>query len=140
MDKINQIVQGLNTAFIDVRERSNLAYRPQFISNNYREGRKVLSSIEEELLECEEFAISVAFITMGGITPLLQTLEELERKNIPGRIMTTDYLTFSEPKALEKLSTLKNIQLKMYQSSEAQEGFHTKGYIFKEKEIGRAHV
>ena len=61
MDKINQIVQGLNTAFIDVRERSNLAYRPQFISNNYREGRKVLSSIEEELLECEEFAISVAF-------------------------------------------------------------------------------
>lgn len=140
MDKINQIVQGLNTAFIDVRERSNLAYRPQFISNNYREGRKVLSSIEEELLECEEFAISVAFITMGGITPLLQTLEELERKNIPGRIMTTDYLTFSEPKALEKLSTLKNIQLKMYQSSEAQEGFHTKGYIFKEKDLYRIIV
>lgn len=55
---------------------------------------------------CEEFSISVAFITMGGITPLLQTLEELERRNIPGRIMTTDYLTFSEPRALEKLSAL----------------------------------
>ena len=130
-EKINHITQGLNTAFIDAKLTSNLAYRPQFVSNNYQEGRKVLSSIEEELLACEEFSISVAFITMGGITPLLQTLEELERRNIPGRIMTTDYLTFSEPKAMEKLTALRNIRLKMYQSEEAQEGFHTKGYIFK---------
>ncbi len=139
-EKINHITQGLNTAFIDAKLTSNLAYRPQFVSNNYQEGRKVLSSIEEELLACEEFSISVAFITMGGITPLLQTLEELERRNIPGRIMTTDYLTFSEPKAMEKLTALRNIRLKMYQSEEAQEGFHTKGYIFKEKDLYRIIV
>ena len=41
--------------------------------------------------------LSVAFITMGGITPLLQTLKELENKGIPGEVLTTNYLNFSEP-------------------------------------------
>ena len=86
---ITDITQGLTTAFIDHTISSNLAYRPQFVSNNYKEGRKVISSIEDELLSCEQFAISVAFITMSGITPLLQTLKELEKRGIPGRILTT---------------------------------------------------
>lgn len=132
--------QGLTTAFIDSTVSSNLAYKPQFVSNNYKEGRKVLSSIEDELLTCEEFSISVAFITMSGITPLLQTLKELEKRRILGRILTTDYLNFSEPRALRKLAELKNISLKMYSTSEAQEGFHTKGYIFKNEEIYRIIV
>ena len=85
---------------------SNLEYKPSFISNNPEEGKKVISSIEEELLRCEQFQISVAFITMGGITPLLQTLKELERKRIPGQILTTNYLDFSEPRALAKLNEL----------------------------------
>ncbi len=137
---IEKIRQGQETAFINRSVLSNLAYKPQFISNNYREGRKVLSSIEDELLSCEQFSISVAFITMSGITPLLQTLKELENKGIPGRILTTDYLTFSEPKALDKLAQLKNIELKMYCANEAGEGFHTKGYIFKSDEIYRIIV
>lgn len=99
-----------------------------------------MSSIEDELLSCEQFSISVAFITMSGITPLLQTLKELENKGIPGRILTTDYLTFSEPKALDKLAQLKNIELKMYCANEAREGFHTKGYIFRSDEIYRIIV
>ena len=39
---------------------------------------------------------------MSGITPLLQTLQELEEKNIEGQILTTNYLNFSEPWALVK--------------------------------------
>ena len=62
-DKIVELSQGLRTAFINQNEQSNLAYKPQFISNNYKEGRKVISSIEDELSTCEEFFISVAFIT-----------------------------------------------------------------------------
>ena len=137
---IDQMKEGFNTAYIDKNYSSNLAYKPQFISNNYKEGRKVLSSIEDELLSCKEFFISVAFITMGGITPLLQTLKELERRNIPGKILTTDYQNFSEPRALRKLSELNNITLKMYRSKEAREGFHTKGYIFKDEELYRIIV
>ena len=140
IDKIHQLQQGLYTAFIDANNSSNLAYRPQFVSNNYKEGRKVLSSIEDELLACQEFSISVAFITMGGITPLLQTLKELEKRNIQGKILTTDYLCFSDPVALRKLAEFKNITLKMYCVDTAEEGFHVKGYIFQTNETYRIIV
>lgn len=59
--KVDYLIQGLTTAFIDLTVSSNLAYRPQFVSNNYKEGRKVISSIEDELLSCEQFAISVIY-------------------------------------------------------------------------------
>lgn len=136
-EKITQLNQGLSTAFINHNISSNLAYKPQFVSNNYKEGRKVISSIEDELLSCEEFSISVAFITMGGITPLLQTLRELEQRGVPGRILTTDYLTFSDPKALSVLAKFNNIELKMFVTENANEGFHTKGYVFKKEEMYR---
>ena len=139
-EKIVQLNQGLATAFINQNISSNLAYKPQFVSNNYREGRKVISSIEDELLSCDGFAISVAFITMGGITPLLQTFRELEQRGIPGKILTTDYLMFSEPKALRILSEFKNIKVKMFVTPNAKEGFHTKGYIFKKEEMYRIIV
>lgn len=139
-DKINQLQQGLSTAFVDASVTSNLAYKPQFISNNYKMGHKVLSSVKDELLACSEFAISVAFVNMNGITPLLQILKELEAREITGRILTTNYLNFSEPKALEKLSELSNVTLKVYDADKARHGFHTKGYIFKNEDIYRIIV
>ena len=135
--KIAELRAGLETGFINGGYNSSLAYQPQFLSNNHKEGKKVLSSIEDELMSCDKFQISVAFITMGGITPLLQTLKELEKNGIPGEILTTNYLNFSEQKALEKLHGLSNITLKMYDVEKAAEGFHTKGYIFKKEEIYR---
>lgn len=134
---MNEMKSGFETAYIDGSVASSLAYRPQFVSNNYKKGKKVLSSIEDELLKCDQFQISVAFITMSGITPLLQTLKELEKRNIPGEILTTNYLYFSEPKALTKLNELSNITLRMYDVESTDEGFHTKGYIFRKDEIYR---
>ena len=139
-EKLSELRSGFDTAFINGTLSSNLAYKPQFVSNNHKEGKKVLSSIEDELLVCDCFQISVAFITKGGITPLLQTLKELEKKGIPGEILTTNYLNFSEPAALEKLNELQNITLRMYDVEAADEGFHTKGYIFKKEEIYRIIV
>lgn len=134
---LTQLQEGLTTAYIDGTAAANLAYKPAFVSNNPEEGKKVISVIEDELMKCDQFQISVAFITMGGITPLLQTLKELEKKQIPGQILTTNYLNFSEPRALKKLEELSNITLKMYDVDRADQGFHTKGYIFKKEEIYR---
>lgn len=136
-NKAALLKEGFTTAYIDGANASNLAYKPSFVSNNPEEGKKVLSTIEDELLRCDRFQISVAFITMSGITPLLQTLKELEDRNIPGEILTTNYLNFSEPKALKKLNELKNITIRMYDVERAEVGFHTKGYIFKSEEIYR---
>ncbi len=136
-EKLQELRNGFETAYIDKTSTSNLAYKPQFISNDHKQGKKVLSSIEDELMTCDQFQISVAFITMGGITPLLQILQELEEKGIKGEILTTNYLSFSEPEALKKLNALSNITLKMYDVDKAGEGFHTKGYIFRKAEIYR---
>ncbi len=134
---LDQLRKGLETAYIDGSVVSDDFLKPQFVSNNYKEGKKVLSSIEDELLLCDEFKISVAFVTLGGLTPLLQTLKELEQRGIPGEILTTNYLNFSEPAALEKLNSLTNIKLKIYDSEGSGDGFHTKVYIFRKEEIYR---
>ncbi|MBO4864868.1 MAG: DEAD/DEAH box helicase [Eubacterium sp.] len=146
---IEQIRSGAETAFIDSSIKSNLAYKPTFISNDHTNGVKVMTTIEDELRKCESFVFSVAFITLGGITPLLQTLQELEKRGVPGKVLTTDYNMFTDPKALDKLAELSNIELRMYReeallhpmNETADEenpsvdteniGFHTKGYIFK---------
>lgn len=135
MDYINEIRNGLEMAFINRNYNSTAAMLPQFLSNDYRKGKKVLASLEAELLNCHEFIISVAFITQSGITPLLQTLKILEERGIKGKILTTNYLTFSEPKALKKLNSYKNIEIRMHVVQGEEKGFHTKGYVFFDQGI-----
>lgn len=134
----HDISSGLDTAFINSAINSNLAYRPEFVSNDYTQGKKVSVAIERELRHCDAFYISVAFITEGGLAPLKQVLAELRDKGIPGKILTTSYLTFTEPKALKTLANLSNVEVRVYDSTdEGATGFHTKGYVFKEEEIYR---
>lgn len=121
------ILAASETGLINNLINSNLALRPRLIINDYSKGSKVLSDVASELLKCNEFVMSVAFITSSGVTPLLETLKHLESKGIKGKILTTDYLNFSEPKALKKLLEFSNISIRLY----SKDNFHTKGYIFK---------
>ena len=59
MNRVNELRSGFETAYIDGNVASSMAYKPQFLSNNYKEGKKVISSIEDELLVCDQFQISV---------------------------------------------------------------------------------
>lgn len=101
----------------------------RLIANIPEKCLKVTQVIEQELQHCTSFDISVAFVRLAGIEPLLQTLLELEARGIPGRFLTTDYQTFTEPAALKTLAKLRNIEVRMYRC-EGSDGFHTKGYIF----------
>lgn len=58
--KSEELISGLVTAFIDQSGNSNLAYRPEFVYNDHKQGKKVLVSLEQELKRCDEFFISVA--------------------------------------------------------------------------------
>ena len=71
MDYDTHILNGVKTAFINEDYDSISEYKPKLIYNN-NSGHKVLNSIKDKLHQCDEFYISVAFITMGGLTPLLQ--------------------------------------------------------------------
>ena len=90
----------------------NFATSSELIANG--EGRNVLSAIEDGLRSCDEFLISVAFITPEGLLTLKPILKELEDRGVRGRILTTDYLGFNSPEVLEDLGNLKNIDLKVY--------------------------
>ena len=126
-----ELLEAYRTAILDDSHSSNPHYRPSLLFNNPKENRKILSTIEDELRTCDSFCFSVAFITQSGIAPLLGTLKELEKRKIKGKILTTDYLSFSEPKALDKLNSLHNIEVRMYRTEDSNVGFHTKGYIFQ---------
>ncbi len=92
--------------------------------------KKVLSSILQELENCNQFFISVAFVTTGGVAAIINTLKSLEDRGVKGKILVSQYLNFTQPEALRRLLQLKNIELRISTTGNT----HTKGYIFKCKE------
>lgn len=92
--------------------------------------RSFFNELVENLEGCSRFKISVAFITYGGLQVLLDTLKSLEKRNIPGEILTTTYKEMTTPQVLERLSQFKNITLKIYVPPTQRDGFHAKGYLF----------
>ncbi|WP_418585201.1 DEAD/DEAH box helicase [Intestinibacter sp.] len=98
---------------------------------NSKQGN-LLNELKKNLKECERFYFSVAFINYSGLQLLLDTFKELEMKGVKGQIITTTYLNFTEPKALERLQEFENIDLKVFIANK-DIGFHTKAYIFENK-------
>jgi len=129
----NYLENALETAFWDNSVESEISFRPKLIANE--PGNTMQVFLDNSLQNCDRFIISVAFITRSGLAPLMQTLLDLKEREVPGQILTTDYLAFTEPSALKILKSLKNIKLKMYCCNNNQKGFHTKGYLFFKDKI-----
>ncbi len=119
--------KSLDTGFVDQQIESEIIYRPKLLINKQIPKEKVLSTFLQELTYCDEFYFSVAFVTTSGIAVLFNTLLELEKKGIKGKILVSQYLNFTQPEALRKLLKFKNIELKIANKSNS----HAKGYIFK---------
>ena len=123
----SELRSSLETGFINKEYRENNRYLPQLITNDREKNKKVLSTIIGELRVCKNFYFSVAFLTKSGVATLINTMEELETKEIKGKILVSQYQNFTEPEALKTLLQFKNIELRI-----AVEGnFHAKGYFFK---------
>lgn len=97
------------------------------MSNFYNEITKLLS-------ECKSFTFNVAFINFSGIQLLLDTLNDCEKRGIKGKILSSTYLNFTQAKALEKILQFQNIELKIFDCSINNIGFHSKAYIFEFEE------
>jgi superfamily II DNA or RNA helicase/HKD family nuclease len=130
MGILEELSTSLRSGFIDSNLASFQQYNPRLLINDFKRGMKVLSNIENELSKCEEFNFSVAFITNSGVTSLINILSELDKKNIKGRIITSQYQNFTEPIALKRLLQFKNIELRIV----TEGNFHAKGYIFKKSD------
>jgi superfamily II DNA or RNA helicase/HKD family nuclease len=99
-------------------------------NNNYLFDSNLYNNLKECLEFAKSFIFSVAFINFAGVQIILELLANCERKNIKGKILTTNYLHFTELKSVEYLKKFKNIEVKFFDSDELG-GFHTKGYIFE---------
>lgn len=93
----------------------------------------LLNELKQSLKECKSFYFSVAFINYSGLQLLLDTLKEAEEKGIKGKIITTTYLNFTEPKALDRIQEFNNIDMKIF-IADREVGFHTKVYIFENED------
>lgn len=93
----------------------------------------LLRELVKSMSECERFYFSVAFINFSGLQLLLDPLKEAENRGIRGKIITSTYLNFTDAKALEKLREFNNVDLKVF-VADKEIGFHTKAYIFENKD------
>ncbi|NAN67342.1 DUF3427 domain-containing protein [Staphylococcus epidermidis] len=122
---IQDIKQSLYKGFIDKDSSHKGNFVPRLLVNNKEEN--VLSTIIDQLHNCQSFCISVAFITESGLASLKSHFYDLSKKGVKGRIITSNYLGFNSPKMFEELLKLENVEVKYTNI----EGFHAKGYIFE---------
>lgn len=137
-NKINSLVNQEYTTEETQLELPGIQYKEaeseEFLINNKlvvnSERGNLLNELKRSLSECERFYFSVAFINFSGLQLLLDSFKELEEKEVNGRILTSTYLNFTEPKALERINNFSNIDLKVFVATK-EIGFHTKAYIFE---------
>ncbi len=121
-----RLLPSLTSAFINHANPSLRAYRPSLVLNDPPQA-KVIHTLNRELSLCTAFEFSVAFITAGGVMMLLQSLYEAKERGVKGKILTSDYLGFTDPAALRMLlENFENLELRMYRG----DPFHAKGYLF----------
>jgi len=102
--------------------------KPEFISNEKGSMKNFFKSLKFELMTSDGADFMVSFLRFSGLQILLKPLDELAKRDKKIRIITSFYLNITEPKALRKLLTLPNVEVKIIQTK--NESFHTKAYLF----------
>lgn len=127
MDLLQNLQESLYKGFIDQKRQSGERFKPTLLVNNST--GNVLNTLLEELDQCQSFLFSVAFVTESGLATLKTHFQDLERKGIKGRILTSTFLNFNQPKVFKELLKITNVEVRLAN----KKGFHSKGYIFNHK-------
>ncbi len=96
MDLRAILAKSIETGFIDLNIHSDKQYHPEILTNDKVRKQKVLTTIIRELEVCDEFWLNVAFITKGGVATLMNTFLDLRSRGIRGKILGSQYLTFTQ--------------------------------------------
>lgn len=126
MNFLQNLEDSIYKGFIDQTKPSGERFKPTLLINNTKTNETVLNSITEELDSCQSFLFSVAFVTESGLATLKTHLSDLDRKGIKGRILTSTFLNFNQPKVFKELMKISNVEVRL----SSMKGFHSKGYIF----------
>ena len=108
LSKTNRLLDESEEIAIDSKSIINEEYivKNKLIINS-REGN-LLYELKKSLSECKSFYFSVAFINFSGLQLLLDSFKELENRKVYGKIITSTYLNFTEPKALKRIKEFVN--------------------------------
>ena len=126
---IRNLNDSLQEGFIDKSQSNSGSFKPELLINNVKKNINVLNTLQEELETSEDFIFSVAFVTESGLATMKSLFLDLKEKGVTGRILTSTYLYFNQPKVFKELMKLTNVEVRLTQLK----GFHSKGYIFRHK-------
>jgi len=122
---------ALIAGYIDKTHAANGDYLPELLLNDKTRHKTVLQSIHYSLQNCDEFWLNVAFVTTSGLATIKQQLIELNRRQIRGKILVSQYLNFTQPEALKQLLLFDNLDVRI----STLDNHHIKSYIFKKDRI-----
>lgn len=97
---------------------------PQLLTNDGE--NTIWETLRRELLTCQTFTWSVAFITTDMLVPLKAVMADLAQQGIQGTLITGDYLGFNQPRVFQELQKIPNLVVRIADMN----GFHNKGYLF----------
>ena len=101
----------------------------------------LLPQLLHAINHASEIEITVSFIQPSGLALIFDALHEALERGANLKLLTSDYLHITDPRALEQLLSLPGGELRVYQCK-PNDGFHMKAYIFlrNEQQEGCAFV
>ena len=127
------LLKGLESGYIDSSISASESFKPQLITNDPEKREKVITALKQEMESCDEFMFSVAFVNSGGVNALAQEFRELDRRGVKGRIIASQYQSFTEPAALRALLKNRGIDVRIMTEDACK--MHSKCYIFRHGDI-----
>ena len=97
----------------------------------------LLPRLLHEIRHATEIDLAVAFVLSSGLDLVFQALSEaLVERQVRLRILTSDYLGVTDPRALRRLLLLaeRGAEIKVFEV--AHSSFHAKAYIFLRRRVG----
>ncbi|PKY90524.1 DUF3427 domain-containing protein [Falseniella ignava] len=122
-----RLMSSLGHSLVDPQHYTQYSYAPQLIINRHEEGRHVITSIQELLMEANEFAFNIAFVTQAGLGMIKTQLADFALRGGHGKILVSPYLSFNHPATLRELLKFPQVEVKIANSNL---NHHAKSYWF----------
>lgn len=131
---IDNISNTVLNNFVDRDKYSAVGGLSASLVANESANTNVYRILKNELQTCDDFIFAVAFITKAGLSQFLSVFQDLDKRGVRGRILTSTYLWFNQPDIFKMLTNIPNIDVRIYTGKDQKTAeplpFHAKGYMF----------